>query len=255
MIIMKPFTLPYFVMLLLTAAASVLLHRLLRSKSEEVKRKTLLIICAVNFAAFFVYKGILSADESYLAILGGNHFDWLREFPLQLCNMNLYLLPISIISKKKPFILFTFSTATLGALAALSFPTLGFSGYPLFLPRILGFNIIHCVLIVCAVNLISLGFYRPRFKDIPAALVILFIVGLAVHGINLLLRALGSDANYLYTIEPTNGALELFWNFVPLSFAYLLIPSYLLLTVYLLLLCLGFRLTGKRGADGAAHKQ
>ena len=73
-------------------------------------------------------------------------------------------------------------------------------------------------------------------------------MALAVFCVNLLLRATGlhPKANYFYSVETEgNFLLEIFHRWIPVPFLYLL-PSFLILVPYMLVITLPFALAEKR---------
>ena len=76
----------------------------------------------------------------------------------------------------------------------------------------------------------------------------ILLVALAVFCVNLLLRVTGlhPKANYFYSVETEgNFLLEIFHRWIPVPFLYLL-PSFLILVPYMLVITLPFALAEKR---------
>ena len=95
----------------------------------------------------------------------------------------------------------------------------------------------------------AFGLYRPCMRDLPLTAVTVFVVALAVFGINLLLRRTGlhPKANYFFAVETEgNPLLELFYRWIPLPFLYLL-PSIVILTIYAGIVTLGFSAAERLG--------
>ena len=181
--------------------------------------------------------------------MGG--FNWWGELPLHLCNINLILIPIAVLTGKRPLLSFCFFIGPLGALMALVMPGNGFEGYSIFLPRMLGYYGTHYVILVSALAIGVFGLYRPRFSDVPLAALTLLLLALVIFGINMLLRTTGlhPKANYFYSVETEgNALLDFFYRLIPAPFLYLL-PSILILMAYsgvvTLLFNLVLRLRGK----------
>ena len=119
------FLLTFAAFLVLLAAASLLL----RKKSEDTKKTVLVAACLVTLTGFFFYKYFLSQDADFNVItapMGG--FNWWGELPLQLCNINMILIPIAVLRKSRPLMAFGFFLGPLGALMALVMPGNGFEG-------------------------------------------------------------------------------------------------------------------------------
>ena len=220
--------------LLLLAVASLCL----RGKSEKTKGKVLIAACAVTFIGFFVYKFFLSIDPEYPIItadMGG--FNWWGELPMHLCNISMILIPVAVLTKSRPLMCFGFFIGPLGALMALVMPGNGFDGYSLLLPRMLGYYGTHFMIVIEGWALVAFGLFRPRFSDLPKAVLMLFLLGLAIFGVNMLLRwsGLHPKANYFYSVETEgNPVLELFHSWIPVPFLYM-IPCIGILAVYMAL--------------------
>ena len=120
--IIRPFNAAYLLLLAFAAGAVVLLWALLRGRSERCRAAVLIALCAVNIIGFFVYKGFLSRDVQFLQASGLDRFNWFSELPLQLCNINMFLIPIGILTRRRSLLGFAFFVAPLGALMALVFP-------------------------------------------------------------------------------------------------------------------------------------
>ena len=230
--------------LLLLAVAS----RILRRKSDRTRRLVLSAACLVTLMGFFFYKYYLSIDAEFdvlTAKMGG--FNWWGELPLQLCNINMILIPIAVMTDRRPLLCFCFFVGSLGAMMALAMPTTGFDGYSLLLPRMLGFYGTHFMIVIEALAIVTLGLFTPRFRDIIPTLGTILCIALAIFGINMLLRwsGLHPKANYFFAVETEgNAVLELFYKLLPYPFLYLL-PCSLILTAYMAVITAGFVLAEK----------
>ncbi len=230
--------------LLILAIVSILL----RNTSQRTKAWVISIVCWITLIGFFVYKYYLSIDPEYNVLradMGG--FNWWGEFPLHLCNINLLLMPIAVLTKKRPLMSFCFFLGPLGALMALLMPGTGFSDCSIFLPRMLGYFGTHLIVFVAALAIGTFGLYRPRMKDLLPLIGTIFIVSLVIFGFNMLLRTTGlyPNSNYFYNVETEgNAILEIFYRWIPIPFLYEL-PSVLILVPYAALITLLFRLFGK----------
>lgn len=235
--IMRPFNRLFFssfaAFLLLLFVASVLLHR----KSERTKDIVLITACVITLIGFIFYKAYLSADREYNIItanMGG--FNWWGELPLQLCNINMLMIPIAVWRKSRPLACFCFFLGPLGALMALVMPGNGFEGYSIFLPRMLGYYGTHFMIVIEGLALVTFGMFRPRLRDLPRAILATLIIAFAVFCVNLLLRRTGlhPKANYFFSMETEgNFLLEIFHRWIPVPFLYLM-PCSVILGVYML---------------------
>ncbi|MBQ2062845.1 MAG: YwaF family protein [Oscillospiraceae bacterium] len=238
------FCIVFAAFLLLLIVAGVLL----RGKSDRTKRTVIVVACVLTLIGFFVYKYCLSIDAEFdrlTANMGG--FNWWGELPVQLCNINMILIPIAVLLDSRPLMSFCFFLGPLGAMMALVMPGTGFDGYSLLLPRMLGYYGTHFMIVIEALALAVFGLFRPRFRDLPKMFLTIFLIALAVFGFNMLLRVTGlhPKANYFFSVETEgNFVLELFHKWIPVPFLYLL-PSFVILLVYASIIILGFDLADR----------
>lgn len=236
--VIRPFNGVFFgafaaVMLLLVVASCFL-----RKKDERVRRGVIVGASLLTLIGFFVYKACLSADAEFDALtasMGG--FNWWGELPLQLCNINMLLIPIAVLWKKRPLLSFCFFVGPLGALMALLVPGNGFSGYSLLLPRMLGYYGTHFAVIAEGLALGTFGLYKPKFRDLIPTVLTLFGVTVVIFGFDMLLRATGlhPKANYFFAVETEgNALLELFYQWLPVPCLYLILPGSAILMAYML---------------------
>lgn len=130
---------------------------------------------------------------------------------------------------------------------ALLMPGNGFDGYSLLLPRMLGYYGTHFMIVIEGLALVCFGLYRPKFRDLPRAALATLLIAFGVFLINLLLRwsGLHPKANYFFSVETEgNFLLEIFYQWLPFPFLYLL-PSIVILAVYMVLVTLPFALTDR----------
>ena len=232
-----------FFALLLTLAALAL-----RRKERRFKERVLIGACFVTLVGYFLYKYMLSLDADYnviTAAMGG--FNWWGELPLQLCNINMLLIPLAVWRKSRPLQSFCFFLGPLGALMALVMPGNGFDGYSILLPRMLGYYGTHFMVVIECLAVVTFGFYRPKFRDLPKTVLAIILISLAIFGINMLLRTTGlhPKANYFFTVETEgNPVLDLFYNLIPYPFLYLL-PGTLVLGAYAAIITCGFRIADR----------
>ena len=157
LLLIKPFNFVHICLLAVGVGAIYLIWYKLRGKSEKTRERFLIGLCVANIALYFIYKVFLSVDAEFVQVSGLEKFNWFNELPLQLCNINLFLIPIGILTRKRGILGFAFFIAPLGAAMALTFPEIAFNGYSLLLPRMLGFYFTHLLLIVCGARLLPAG--------------------------------------------------------------------------------------------------
>ena len=248
-LIIKPFNGVYLACWGITVLMIIGIWFIFRNRSEKAKKIFITAFCGATVVIFFVYKGFLSVDKEFLeaSVPKLDKFNWFNELPLQLCNINMFLIPIGVLTNKKFLKGFGFLIAPLGATMALIFAENAFSGYPLFMPRILGYYVTHFFIVIAGVSVVTLGFYKPRFKDIAGISAIFLILAFIIHCVNLVFRATGlcTYADYFYTIDDLGiSILVLFHKFIKLPFFYL-IPALGILWAYMGIVCSGFDIAHK----------
>ena len=232
--IIKPFNLVHIVVLLLAVALTITASLLLRKKEQKTKDYIMVGLSIFNIIFFIIYKIWLSNDDY--------DFNIWKELPLQLCNINMFLIPLGIILKNKYLLTFSFYIAPLGALMALVFPDTNFINNDIFMLRNIGFYGTHIIIFGMGLMLASLGYVEPKLKNIKVLLISAVIFSLGAFIVNILLRlATGVDVNYFYAMDPSGiSILELFWKLIPVKYLYLL-PAVVILTIYTLIVDLIYR--------------
>lgn len=251
LLIFEPFNACFFIVTFIIALFGFIFIKLLKNKTDAQKRKAVAILYIVIFAVFIAYKIILSHDAAYDQIradagLGG--FNWWEELPLNLCNINIILIIIGCLANSKLILGFNFFIGTLGALMATLMPCVGFTGYSILLPRMLGYYVTHMVVALQLPIIAGLNLYRPKFKDLPKIVALLLGIVAVIVGINFAIKGLGlSDhVNYFYTMSPDgNPILELFMKWIPYPGLYVL-PGLLILVPYMIILTGLFNIPKKR---------
>lgn len=248
--IIRPFNAGFFLLVAIMIGAIVLLWALLHGQPERWRAAVLITLCMVNIIGFFVYKWFLSGDAEFLQVSGLDKFNWFNELPLQLCNINMFLIPIGILTHRRSLLRFAFFVAPLGALMALVFPEAAFSGYSLWTPRIFGFYFTHMLIIICGLSLATLGFYRPRPKDLPGIAGTFLMLGFGALLVDHLLRhTVCPQANYFFVFgqDVDISILNLFWKWLPVPLLYEL-PALAILFAYMGLICFVFSALDKHRA-------
>lgn len=248
-LIITPFNGVYFACWGITVLAIIAIWAIFKNKSEKAKKIFITVFCALTVVIFFVYKGFLSVDKEFLEASTPklDKFNWFNELPLQLCNINMFLIPIGVLTNKKYVKGFAFLVAPLGATMALIFAESAFSGYSLLMPRIMGYYVTHFFIVIAGISVATLGFYKPRYRDIAGISALFLIIAFFVHCINLIFRATGlcTYADYFYTIDDLGiSILVLFHKLIKAPFFYL-IPALGILWGYMGILCLGFDIDHK----------
>ena len=248
---MRPFNTLFIAVFAVFILLLVIASLILRGKSEKTKRAVLIAACMVTLIGFVAYKYCLSLDRDYNLItaeMGG--FNWWGELPLQMCNINMLLIPIAVLKKKRSLMCFGFFLGPLGAMMALAMPGNGFDGYSLLLPRMLGYYGTHFMIVIEGLAIVTFGLLRPKLRDLPRTIITALLITFAVFIINMLLRwsGLHPRANYFFSVETEgNPLLEIFHSWIPVPFLYLL-PSTLILGVYMLVITIPFEVADRKKA-------
>jgi len=227
------------------AVIVVILSLFLVRKTSEEKAKVLKGIAIFNCVFWIFYKIMLSQDPEFEFILA-------TEFPFHLCNLNTFLMYFAIRSKKPGFLNFCYCFGVLGAVLAMLSPDPQFLNVPLFIIRGYGYWGTHHILIIQSILLVSSGYYRPGYREIPKSIGILLILYFSMFVINLVLRKLtGLPINYLFTFGMEgNTFIEALYKLLPIYPLYL-VPC----VIPLFPVCAGLTALGRIGkpAPDAIH--
>lgn len=239
-LMIKPFNVVYIGFALIFIAVFAFLAYAVRNKDDEFRKKLLAFIMLGGLAVYFWYKYMLSVDADYSAITaaaGEGGFDWWKELPLHLCNINLILIPVSIFTGKRELQSFCFFLGPLGALMAILMPCTGFEYYSVLLPRMFGYYFTHWLVVCGSLSLCSFKIYKPRFNELKRTALTILILSFGVFLFSMALRLTGicANANYFYTVEPFgNPILEMLYKIIPVPYLYIL-PCLLILIPYMVL--------------------
>ena len=106
------------------------------------------------------------------------------------------------------------------------------------------------LILICGFSLTTLGFYRPRLKDLPGVTGALLTTAFAAFLVDLLLRhTVCPQANYFFAFgqDIDVSILNLLWKWIPVPFLYEM-PALLILVGYMALICLLFSARDQRRA-------
>lgn len=249
--ILKPFNGAYILTFSVYLVFWTAMYFILRKKETEKRAKFVAWSMIVTLIGFIVYKYFISIDEAYSVICyeaGKGAFNWWGELPLHLCNVNTILIPVGIFGKKKGLLNYCTYCGPLGALMALVMPAIGFSGYSMFLPRVIGYYFTHWMVFFGSLAIGIMNIQRPKKKDIWKTVLIIIVITTVIFGINMFLRLthIYDNANYFYTVVTEgNPILEIFHRFIPVSYFYIL-PCLLILIPYLYLVAWLYKLADSR---------
>ena len=112
----------------------------------------------------------------------------------------------------------------------------------------LGYYGTHFMVVIEGLALVTFGMFRPKFRDLPRAILAALLIAFSIFCFNMLLRWTGlhPKANYFFSVETEgNPLLEIFYGWIPVPFLSLM-PSIVILGVYMLAVTLPFELTERR---------
>ena len=193
-------------------------HYLFRLRSLRTKIIFTYLMCTVSIVTFIINKAVHFFVYS-------RHF--LNLLPLHLCYISVFLMPIALRFKRKAFYDFLFFISSTGALFAIFFP---YQPYVdgVFSAKTFTYFSYHFFVAVIPLWMFLWGMYSPKisFKNASRLLGILFLMGLLMHGFNILLINNGiENANYFMTMVEKGGQnnilLGLFAVLIPVDFFYL----------------------------------
>ena len=253
-LIMKPFSLIFFIGLILTAVFAVCFIRKYRNKSYEQKRKTIIVMYSIVFIMFMLYKYMLSIDPEYAAMRtnrGLSGFNWFAELPLNLCNLNIILMALGMALESRALLGFCFFAGSLGALFPLLMPPAEFTGFSILLPRMLGYYLTHYAVLIETPLLAGLDLYRPKYSDIGKVLLSIVTASAIAAIINLIgiKTGIAPGCNYFYTVYPSGiSFLEFLYKLIPVTWFYLL-PTLIIIVPYMFALTYCFNIKRKNNKD------
>lgn len=205
------FTVTHILTLVLAAAMVTGLYFGLRKANRNVQVWVLGILSFSGIAAI-IYNLVMWDDV-------------LAYLPLHLCSINAMLLPVVVLTRNKTLgnLLLVWC---LGALAALvlnyEMTTVDVFSHIFFFyyfPHVMEFGI--------PILLFKLGLIEKDPKCIGSTMAITMGIYTLVHGANVLLNAhyaaSGMDrvANYMFSIQPVNPLVQLFYSIIPLQYWYM----------------------------------
>lgn len=210
---MVPFRGVWFLLLALPAALALALGRLPRSGGAA--RRTMAALGGFTVLFLAVYKTALWRDPAAPFCL------W-NELPLQPCNVAALLLAPAALTDSRTLKAFCFHFGAPFALLAFAMPVPGFEAAPLLSAAGLGYYGFHGLVLALSLGLGTSGLYRPKFRDLPGALLLLAGSAAAAHGVNCLLRAsVFPAADYFFTFDPLgNPILGAAYALLPCPFLY-----------------------------------
>ncbi len=207
----------HIVTLLLGAGIIVGLYFLLRNKSTKVKTIVLGILSFSGIAAII-----------FNLVAWGSPIEYL---PFHLCSLNALVLPVAVFTRNKVLnnLLLLWAVGAFCALvvnfAQADFKIFSFTFAFYFFPHVLELGI--------PILMFLLKMTKKELKYVFSTVGITFSVYTVVHFINVAINAYTQKngildsagniikVNYMYSIEPANPLLDLFYKIIPHSYWYM----------------------------------
>jgi uncharacterized membrane protein YwaF len=218
-----PFNPLWFSLMVGIALMTRLVWLVFRARTERMRMGLVIGLCVAVAALYLLEKYWLSSDAEYLSTQHDGRFSVFAELPLHLCNVNMLIIPVALLLRRRTLLVFCCLSAPLGALMALTSPLAVFSDSAILLPRNIGYYSSHSLLIVTSVSLVTLRLCRPDFRDLLPATIIMLTMLTAAHLINTALRLsdISPSANYFFTYDPDGTvALEGLWHLISIPLVY-----------------------------------
>ena len=234
------FSLTHIITLLIAFGGNVGLYFLLKDKSDTVKKWVLFPLSFAGIGAILFNLLMWNSPLEYL--------------PFHMCSITALLLPVTVWTKNKVLgnLLLLWCLGALLALvvntAQANFKIFSWTFVFYFFPHALEFGI--------PILMFALGMVRFEPKYILSTIGITFAIYTGVHFINLWVNdyALTNNiinpsgwlvqVNYMYSIEPANPVLDIFWSIIPHSYWYMYL-GIIVIAVYLSAIWLGVWLKRK----------
>ena len=120
-IVLRYFSIQHLVNILYIPLIVFAFYFIFRNTTERTKTMALLGLSLFNIIIFTVNKFVMARTFE--------GFEILNELPLQLCNLNLILIPLALITKNKLLMSYIYFVATIAAIAAILFFDSRYDGY------------------------------------------------------------------------------------------------------------------------------
>lgn len=229
--IISAFNATWFLLLALSAAAIIVVTKLLKDKDRRQKLNTIMWISIVTFIVWIIYKLGLYLFPEQVGTIGRSEpyvFNLWDELPLQPCNTMLWLGIFACAFDWKPVMAYGFYIGMFCALMALMMPEGGFYGISLFTFPGFGYYVTHFMVIVIGVLFVTTGLIEVSYKSCLKAMLFFMFMLCVVHIVNIILRAtVFPEATYYYTFDDPDNNFILAYirtNLVKVDLLYMICP-------------------------------
>lgn len=234
----------WWMIIALCCMVTAIFYMFLRKKSEEQKRKAILYLGYAILVLFYVQRMLMFRFDAYISAYGSGWEHTLTELlPFNLCYFSTILMIIGAHTNNKYLLGFCFYISSMGAILALVAPVEIFTETNLLQPAVGMFYFLHILVAAAYWNIGFLGLVKPGMVMAVISPLMLIVFSFLIHIVNWLGRSVGIDCmNYFYTFDPEGSSmLELFWEWVPMPYVYLIVPGLVIFAGWSLLLTLIYR--------------
>lgn len=240
---MQYLNLPHWIYMILMPVSVIVAYLIFRNKSEKAQRIFLYTICFINIGLFIIYKTDKAINHPEL-------FDLWADLPLQLCNMNLYLMPIALKTRSKTLYGYlVFVSLMAAALGILSYDQ-AYVGRSPFDISVMCYFVDHIIIVVVAMCLVLFGYYKPtKYENVIISMFIMFGFAMTMHSINVIFRATGLSPNANYFVsygQAGNFGTEILMKIINVPLLYMIPTACILLAAGLVIVALYNKFTKKK---------
>jgi uncharacterized membrane protein YwaF len=217
--VMAPFNGTWFAFLGFMALFGVGLHYLLRHRARDTQKAVALVLAVVSICLYTAFTFDSITDPAVTEV------NLTQNLPFHLCNLVAWLLLPAWYFDWRPLRTFCFFPGVLTGILTLTSPVPVYIGHPLWSLESIGFYGVHSMNAILGILLVSLGLYRPTYREAWKALA--YLIGLAVvviFPLDLAFRAwVDPGANYFYLFDPESAdILAAAHDLLPVPLLYIL---------------------------------
>ena len=184
-LVVKDITFEHRTFLYIGIIIPVFLYFLLRNKSEEVIRFTLIYISLATLIVFVVNYDYTNIIEPW-------------RLPFHLCNTAMFIIPLCLIFKMKRLFYFTYFINVLGAVFAMLMPNYD-TLTNIFSMRVFNFWYNHWIASFMPLLIVALKqFKRPTIKQFVWSMIGFLGYFVLVLVLNVVFTAMGKDVDYFF---------------------------------------------------------
>ena len=217
----------FIILMIIFMGLPIASYFIFRNKTQTAKDTFIWILIIISFfMTWGIYIYSLFVDE-YQRI----HF--IARLPFHLCSINPVLYGVVFAFRRKwgritdYFYQYMFYIGSAGALMGLLIPPSDCIGY-FFKYNVYSYWIKHGLIFAIPLCMVSLGYLKPRIKDMWKASFILLCFLVVMTGVDYLLtwvshlQGVYDTVNFFYILKADNFVLKFFYDIIPLPFFYML---------------------------------